>query len=268
MAGKRLVVVQTIRNNIGSASKSSASTLAVSSSPTISDEPLITGSTTFSATAPSVTVSNGSWQGYPDPNATGTFTYAWYRCTNEVASPGNAIPNGCLAISGATAKSYKLTVTDVAKYLVARVTVTVNANKSGAASQASRFSASSAQIKVAPAAVKSDPPRMSATTGIKVGQTVRTVDLGTWTGTPTPNLSHRWYICPATAKATAGAATIPTGCAVVSGFDDRNLVVPSTALGKTILLLVTATNSVGSARATSVISGKVAKATISSVRFW
>jgi hypothetical protein len=268
LAGKRLVVVQTIRNNIGSASKSSASTLVISSSPTISDEPLITGSTTFSATAPSVTVSNGSWQGYPDPNATGTFTYAWYRCTNEVASPGDSIPNGCLAISGATAKSYKLTATDVAKYLVTRVTVTVNANKAGAASQASRFSASSAEIKVAPAAVKSDPPRMNATTGIKVGQTLRPADLGSWTGTPTPNLSHRWYVCPDTAKATAGAATIPTGCTVVTGFDDRDLVVPSTALGKTILLVVTATNSVGSATATSVISGKVAAATVSSVRFW
>jgi hypothetical protein len=268
LAGKRLVAVQTIRNDIGSASKSSASTLAVSSSPTISDEPLITGSTIFSATPPTITVSNGSWQGFPNPNSNGTFTYAWFRCSGEVTTPSAAVPSGCSVISGATTKTYKLTSTDVGKYLVSRVSVSVNTNKSGSAGQALRFSASSDQIKVAPAVVKADPPRMSATTGIKVGQTVRTVDLGSWTGTPTPNLSHRWYICPATAKATAGAATIPTGCAVVSGFDDRDLVVPSTALGKTILLVVTATNSVGSARATSVISGKVAKATISSVRFW
>jgi hypothetical protein len=268
MAGKRLVVVQTIRNDIGSASKSSASTLAATSSPSISDEPLITGSTTFSATPPTLTVSNGSWQGFPNPNSTGTFTYAWFRCSGEVANPGGSAPSGCSAINGATGKTYKLTSTDVAKYLVARVTVLVAANKTGSAGQAIRFSSSSDQIKVAPAAVKSNPPRMSSTTGIRVGQTLRASDLGTWTGVPQPNLSYQWYVCPGTTSASAGGSTIPAGCAVVSGFDDQNLLVPSTALGKTLLLVVTATNSVGSARATSTISGKVAAAAISSVRFW
>jgi hypothetical protein len=269
MTGKRLVVVQTIRNSIGSSSKSSASTAIVTSTPGISVEPLITGSTTFSANAPLLTVSNGTWSGAPDPNTAGTFTYSWYRCSAEVQSPSNTVTSGCSLISGATSKTYRLTAADVEKYLVSKVTVTVATNKGGSSGVNSRFSASSAQIYSAPAISSSgNPPAFKTGATFRVGATVEAGNLGTWTGTPEPNLSYSWYSCTKATTVAARSTIIPSTCSPISGFDDRELLIPSTAFDRKLLLVVTGTNSVGSSIATSSTSVVVSAASSASFRFW
>ncbi len=80
---------------------------------------------TLSTTSPSVgktlTVSKGTWTG-TDPV---TYTYKWYRCSVKAFNPIRTAPvaaNKCAAISGKTTASYKLTKSDIGKYVRASVT--------------------------------------------------------------------------------------------------------------------------------------------------
>jgi hypothetical protein len=66
-----------------------------------------------------LSVSPGSWSGYPAPS----FTYQWLRC--------NSVGQACTAISGATGTSYTLLSTDAGSTLAVTVKAT---NSSGAAS--------------------------------------------------------------------------------------------------------------------------------------
>ena len=87
---------------------------------------------TLSATTPTVgktlTVSKGTWTG----TAPVTYTYKWYRCSVKAFNPIKTAPvtaNKCAAISGKTTASYKLTKSDIGKYVRASVTATNSAGK-------------------------------------------------------------------------------------------------------------------------------------------
>ena len=76
--------------------------------------------------ARTLTAGKGSWTGTPTP----TYTYKWYRCTvsstkTAITAPTSAMK--CSVIVGKTASTYKLTTTDVGKYI--RVLVTAKNSK-------------------------------------------------------------------------------------------------------------------------------------------
>jgi hypothetical protein len=89
---------------------------------------LATLSTTSPAVGKTLTVSKGTWTG----TAPVTYTYKWYRCSVKGLSAIKTAPasaNKCSAISGKTAASYKLTKSDVGKYVRVSVTATNSVGK-------------------------------------------------------------------------------------------------------------------------------------------
>src|SRR5581483_9428404 len=82
-----------------------------------------------------------------------------------------------------------------------------------------------------------------------VGQTL-TAAKGTWTGTPTPTYTYQWKRCD-----TGGA-----NCAAISGATHTTYTVATADAGSTLLVTVTAKNSVGSASANSAATAVVTSA--------
>jgi len=125
-------------------------------------------------TAPKPTISGSFYQGGTVKANEGTwvpaasgYAYQWYRDGK--------------AISGATAKTYKLTASDSGK----KLTVKVTASAPGVASK----SATSASKTLSKFFTKIGSPYISGT--VKVGKTV-TAAKGTWSPTPS-SYSYQWY---------------------------------------------------------------------------
>ncbi|MFM2384378.1 MAG: hypothetical protein RL166_252, partial [Actinomycetota bacterium] len=254
LVGKRIAVLQTATNNQGSATKSSSTTVPVSSTPSNTAAPVVSGSDVFSSTTSRVTSTTGSWTGFPAPAAT-DFSYQWYSC-NSSETAASLRGDSCSLISGATASSLDLTNAFVGKHLVARVTARTATNKVGAESAAT-FSASFGPIRVAP--TNTVAPSFSPTSVI-AGRTI-TANVGTWTGTGPITTEYKWYTCPTTATISV-SAPIPANCTLIANFDNSSLVVPATAATKKLLLVVTATNSAGSTVRSVISSAAVAAASI------
>ena len=255
LLGKRIAVIQIATNGQGSVYKSSATTAVVTSTPSISVAPQITGSDVYSATSSSATASTGTWAGYPAPVAS-NFSYAWYSCTSAVAS-SSTLQAGCSVIANAASASVALTSAMVGKHLVAKVTATTSTNKVGAG-VASTFSASFGPIRIAPS--NSAAPSFTPTS-VAVGRTL-VANVGTWTGTGPISTSYQWFSCPSTATISA-TVPVPATCALIVGYDNINLVVPQSSATKKILLAVKATNSVGSVVKSAISAAGVTAAAIS-----
>ncbi len=158
---------------------------------------------TFTAPAPTIsgtkavgytlTANVGTWS----PAAT-TYTYQWFR-------------SGA-AISGATARTYKLTSTDAGRTITVRVT----GAKTGYVTKAVTSAATSAVLKVFSSAPA---PTISGTR--KVGYTL-TANLGTWSPTPT-GTTYKWY----------------RSGVLISGATARSYKLTSLDRGKTIKVVVT-----------------------------
>jgi hypothetical protein len=245
--GKRVVLVQTATNPQGSVSRSSASTVVVSSTPTISQDPVITGATIFAANA-TVAVTKGLWDGSPSP-AGGTFGYTWYLCNSLTAASDN-LHADCTLISpvGTTTNfsGINLNANMDGKYLVTRETITTNTNKPNPG-VARRYSAGFGPINVAPT-VSADPT--TSVSVVATGTRVR-AGLGTWLSNTRPiTYSYQWFNC--TSAITTAQSSVPSpNCSVIAGADSADLVVPNASSGKYILLAVTATNAGGSTLRTS-----------------
>jgi hypothetical protein len=61
---------------------------------------------------------------FDEASGTPVIAYQWFRCPSEVPMPGVKLAKGCVAISKATAKTYKLVSSDKSKYILARITAT------------------------------------------------------------------------------------------------------------------------------------------------
>src|SRR5205085_657018 len=144
----------------------------------------------------------------------------------------------CSNVAGATSPTYVLVSADVGSTM--RVSVTAS-NVAGSAA------ASSAQTAVVAATppVNTVLPTISGTA--MDGQTL-TGSNGTWTGTPTITYAYQWQRCNA-----AGAS-----CADVGGATSSTFAEGPADVGHTLRVVVTATNSAGSASASSAVSGGVA----------
>ena len=260
--GKRIVVVQTATNPQGSLSRSSATTLPISSTPTIASDPIITGANIFT-TAATVSVTKGVWNSSPVVSA-GSFAYTWYACTNAVAASESLDASCTLASPTAVTANFSsinLNRDWDGKYLVAKETVTTATNKPGAG-VARRFTAGFGPISVA--ATASANPTISSSSPA-TGARLR-ANLGTWSSNTRPiSYSYLWYACSAAVTTAVAAAPTPN-CALISGFDSVDLVVPSSVVKKYILLSVTATNTGGKTTRTSITTNPVTAANITAAR--
>lgn len=155
-------------------------------------------------------------------NPTPTYSYQWF--------------DDAVAISGATSSTYLLTASETGGTITCRVTATNSEGSTNATS------AGVGPVASAPAApVNTVAPVISGTT--EVGQTL-TSTAGTWTGNPTPTYAYQWL---------DDAVAIP-------GATSATYLLTSSEVGGTITCRVTATNSEGSADATSAGVGPVTAA--------
>ena len=213
-------------NTGGSALATSAQTPMVSSPPPAAPVntalPAVSGTATQGQT---LSTSNGTWSGSP----TG-YAYQWQDCNSSGAS--------CTNVSGATLSSYTLTSGDVGHTMRAVVTATNTGGSTPATS------APTATVAAPPA-----PPSNTALPAIS-GSTVQgqalNVSNGSWSGSPT-GYSYQWRDCD----------TSGSNCTDISGATSTSYTLAAGDVGHTIRAVATASNSSGSASATSVPTGVV-----------
>jgi hypothetical protein len=195
---------------------------ATPSPPINTVKPTISGA---AQTGQTLTASPGTWDGTP----TITFAFQWQACDAA----------GCSDIAGATSSTYVVASGDLGKTL--RVVVTAT-NGVGSATATSNQTAAVVGPSTAP--VNSAPPTITGTA--QSGQTLNATT-GTWTGSQPMTFSYKWQRC---ASAT---------CTPVGGTTSSYTLVDAD-VGSTIQVTVTASNSGGSASATSNPTAVVAAA--------
>ena len=167
----------------------------------------------------------GAWTGTP----TISYAYQWRRCDTSGAS--------CADIAGATGTSYRLTSAD------ANATIRVVVTAANGAGSTPATTAASARVAAAPP-VNTAAPAISGTT--RDGGTL-TADRGTWTGTPTITYAYQWRRCDA-----AGA-----NCADIANATNATYTLTSADVGTTTRVVVTASNTAGTATATAAQSAQI-----------
>ena len=223
--GSTIELQVTATNDGGSASAISEPTdVVVAAPPSNTDRPVISG---IARDEETLTGTDGTWAG-TEPLA---FTYQWRRCNSSPPTFRYQSSGGCTDIPGATGSSYLLTHDDVGHKIELDVTAT---NTAGTAIATSR----------ATALVLAAPPSNTAVPTIsgKVadGQ-ILTGTNGTWDGTPPFAYAYQWRRCDSDGD----------NCLDISGATGNTYQATSDDIGSTIRLQVTATNSAGSASATS-----------------
>jgi fibronectin type 3 domain-containing protein len=191
---------------------------ATAAAPQNTSPPTITGEAREGQT---LSVIPGTWSGTTPI----TYTYQWFRCGANL--------DNCVAIAGATTNNYTVQSADVGKRLLVQVTAT-NAEGSGNAQASTGV--------VAP--LNGAAPQSTAKAAIsgiaKEGETL-TASNGTWSGTTPMTFTYQWQRCD-----TNGA-----NCADIAGATSQSYTVVNADVGHTLRVRVTATNTAGSASATS-----------------
>jgi len=209
--GGRLQAIVTATNSAGSASSASEQTVAVTSPPSETAVPTVSGSPIVNQ---ALAASNGSWSGLPAP----TFSYQWQRCDSAGAN--------CTNIAGATAQSYLLTSSDVTRRL--RVVVAA-ANSLGSAGGTS---SPTAVIGAALAPSNTSHPTISGSRVL--GQTL-SAGPGTWTGTAPISYAYQWQLCTSSG----------TRCTNISGASGQTYLLVAGNFDRRLQVLVTASNPSG-----------------------
>jgi hypothetical protein len=210
--GHTIRVLVTATNSAGSGSQSSAATAVVSSPPVNTAAPKVSGSLSVGST---LTVSSGSWSGSQPI----TISYGWFRCDT---SGGN-----CAPIGGATSATYRVTSADTGHRLVVIVTAQNSAGTSRVTVTAGNVGGG--------APVNTSAPTISGS--LSVGSTL-SVSSGSWSGTQPIRISYRWDRCDAN-----GGSCVPIGGATGTRYR-----ITSADTGHRLVVVVTATNSVGTTR--------------------
>ena len=186
---------------------------SLGASPGNTSPPTISGQPTDGQT---LTATNGTWSG-----AT-SYAYQWQTCDS---SAGN-----CQDIAGATSSTHSLAAGDVG--LTERVVVT--ATNSVGSTQATSQPTSVVQAQ---APQNTTAPAISGTA--TDGQTL-TASHGTWTGT-SPSYAYQWRRCDAQGSS----------CQDIGGATSSTYGLGASDVGTTVRVVVTASNSAGSAQAAS-----------------
>jgi alpha-tubulin suppressor-like RCC1 family protein len=222
--GDALRGVVTGENAAGKASASSAETATVAVGPPVNTAlPVISGKAEEGQT---LSASTGAWAG-TEPFI---YTYQWKTC--------NSSGESCSNISGATSSAYKLTSSSVGKTL--RIVVTA---KNSVESTEATSSASAVVIVPSPPS-NAGLPVISGT--VRDGQTL-SVSTGTWSGTTPISYAYQWQNCNLQGEE----------CHNIEGGSSQNYTLNSGELETTLRVVVTATNSLGSAHATSAASPEI-----------
>ncbi len=224
--GSTLLVTITATNTAGSTQSSSTASAIVTGAPANTSAPAITGTATQGQT---LSASTGSWSGYPAP----TFAYQWQRCDQGGAN--------CNAISGASSSTYTLQAADVGSTLL----VTVTASNTVGSTQAS--STAGAIVTGAPA--NTSAPTITGTA--TQGQTL-SASTGSWSGYPAPTFAYQWQHCN----------SLGQSCSAIAGATASTYTTLSADVGSTLLVTVTASNTVGSAQSSSIVSAIVTGAPV------
>jgi WD40 repeat protein/hemolysin type calcium-binding protein len=178
-----------------------------------------------------LTTTVGTW----NPVAT-SYTYQWKRC--------DAAGTNCTTtITGATAATYTPVAADLNLRLVAAVTAV---NATGPSTP--KDSLPTDVVAAAGAVALANTVRPVISGSPAVGQTLTTTD-GTWTSTPT-TLTYQWRRCNATTEA----------CANITGATTKTYVVVAADSGSKLAVVVTASNTTGTANATADLTAVVGSA--------
>jgi hypothetical protein len=182
--------------------------------------PAVSGSAFTGAALSSTT---GTWSG------TAPMSYArqWLGCTTTAEA-------SCTAISGATAASYVLVASDLARYVRVRVTAS---NAKGSVAAVSAPTAAVAVAPVAPANSVKPVVSGSALVGSALSSTT-----GTWSGTAPIAYARQWLRC---------TSTLTTACTAISGATAASYVLAAADAGRYIRVRVTASNARSSVEALS-----------------
>jgi hypothetical protein len=227
--GHTIRLKETATNAAGSSSSSSAATAVVTaapaSAPANTSPPKVSGTPQEGQTLNGAT---GTWSGTKPMQ----FSYKWQRCD---ASGGS-----CSRIVGATGGSHKLSSADVGNTI--RLTVTAT-NSAGTSSSTSVPSAVVASLQ-STAPVNTSPAGISGTS--KQGQTL-TAHPGSWQGANPISDSYQWLRCDANGGS----------CVDIPGATSQTYTPVSNDVGQTLRVRVTATNSSGTGKSTSVPTGVV-----------
>ena len=224
LVGSTVRVVVTATNSGGTTQATSAPTgLIAALLPGNTALPSITGSLIDGQT---LTAATGSWSGTSPIN----YSYQWQQC--------NGAGKECKELSGATGTTLGL----ISSLVGSTVRVVVTATNSGGSTQAT--SAATGLI----AALLPSNTSLPAISGVlKDGQTL-TAASGSWSGTGPINYSYQWEQCNSKGEA----------CKEVSGATGGTLGLISSLVGSTVRVVVTATNSGGSTKASSAATGLIA----------
>lgn len=187
--------------------------------PVLVDPPTITGVAEHSRT---LTVLPGTWAGV----GTISYTYSWWRCTQNAPAAFDPVAWGCSAITNASASTYTLTAADVGKAINVRV---VASNFVGPSEAEWAVATDTVIAGTAPSNLA--PPALTGNDAV-VGTTV-TSTTGTWSGTETINYARTWYRCEADGVT----------CATIDGASAATYVLTNSDVDKLIKLRVRATNS-------------------------
>ncbi len=169
--------------------------------------------------------STGGWDAAPAP----TYSYQWRRCD---ASGGS-----CADVSGATGPTYALAAADIDSTL--RVVVTAS---NAVGSEAATSDATGVVAALPPA--NTARPTISGTA--RRGQTL-SASPGTWTSSPPVTYAYRWQRC----------AQDGSGCQDAVGGTNQTYTVVLADVDLKLRVVVTATNSGGSASANSPLTTTV-----------
>ncbi|MCX8530560.1 MAG: hypothetical protein ORN27_10935 [Rhodoluna sp.] len=213
--GKMLIFMvtksNTVDNVLTSVNAYTQSSLPAAQPPQVNKKPVISTTPALPlGTNPKVgTVWSVNADVWKDPQP--IKTYQWYRCDAQIATGPNHITAtpvdaGCVAISGATNASYTIMAEDSGKF------VAVEAIGTNAADTLHEWSNSTLAVLQVPIAII--PPTIS---GDRQRNRVLTIDQGTWTGSPTPQITYQWYSCKAAVPATSTTPQPATNCSQISG---------------------------------------------------
>ena len=214
----KLRALVTATNSVGSGkAKSKSSAKVIAGSPLNLAAPTISGTVLPGQT---LTANDGTWVGTPPI----TFVYQWLSCA--------PLGGGCSEIPGATEQTHTVGAGEIGDSFEVVVTATNGEGKASATSPETSITGGGVQP---PEDVL--PPLI---TGLAVtGQTV-SATTGLWNGTE-PAFSYQWELCNA-----AGAS-----CAEIPGAEEATFTIPDGDAGHTLRVIVTASNSAGTASATS-----------------
>ena len=204
-----------------------SSSAAAQEEPTNTAPPSISGSERQGET---LHASRGEWSNGSDDSS--DYSYQWQRCKPDGSD--------CADIAGATDNDYRLSSGDVGRRIRVLVTARNSDGRSSAASAPTGVIAAAGSVPT-----NSSPPTISGTP--QDNQTL-TASSGSWGGSDPKTYTYTWQRCDQNGNNCSGIAT------------GQSYKLTSHEVGHRLLVVVTATNSAGSASAESAATAVIAAA--------